>query len=139
MSFNTFSEDNEVLSEINMTPLVDVMLVLLIVFMLTLPVVQHVVKLNLPTASNQVHDLKPAHVNLYLYSDNQLKWDDQPISQADLVKRLASAASKQPQPEIHLYADGKVPYERVAQLMAAVQKSGLTRMGFVTKPTKGAK
>jgi biopolymer transport protein ExbD len=136
MSFGSFSDENDVLSEMNMTPLVDVMLVLLIIFMLTMPVVQHVVKLDLPTASNQIHDLKPEHINLFLYAKNRITWDDQPITQTDLEKRLISEASKQPQPEIHLYADGKVLYEHVAQVMALVQKSGLKRMGFVTQPSK---
>lgn len=134
MSFGTFSEENEILSEINMTPLVDVMLVLLIIFMLTVPAVQHVIKLDLPKASNQVHDVKPAHVSLYLYANNKLTWDEHPISQADLLTRLAAAAKQQPQPEVHLYADGKVLYEHVAQVMASAQKSGLKRIGFVSKP-----
>jgi biopolymer transport protein ExbD len=136
MSMGTFSEEGDVLSEINMTPLVDVMLVLLIIFMLTVPAMQHVVKLDLPRASNQVHDAKPSHVNLFLYVNNRLTWDDQPISKSELLPRLAREASRQPQPEIHLYADGKVPYEQVAQLMAIAQKSGLKRMGFVSKPTE---
>lgn len=135
MSMGSFVEEGEVLSEINMTPLVDVMLVLLIIFMLTVPTMQHVIKLDLPRASNQVQDLKPSHVNLFLYVNNRLTWDEQPISKADLLPKLMIEASRQPQPEIHLYADGKVPYEQVAQLMAIAQKSGLKRIGFVSKPT----
>jgi biopolymer transport protein ExbD len=135
MSMGSFAEEGEVLSEINMTPLVDVMLVLLIIFMLTVPTMQHVIKLDLPKASNQVQDLKPSHVNLFLYVNNRLTWDEQPISKADLLPKLMIEASRQPQPEIHLYADGKVPYEQVAQLMAIAQKSGLKRIGFVSKPT----
>lgn len=135
MSMGSFAEEGEVLSEINMTPLVDVMLVLLIIFMLTVPTMQHVIKLDLPKASNQVQDLKPSHVNLFLYVNNRLTWDEKPISKADLLPKLMIEASRQPQPEIHLYADGKVPYEQVAQLMAIAQKSGLKRIGFVSKPT----
>lgn len=136
MSLGSFAEEGEILSEINMTPLVDVMLVLLIIFMLTVPAMQHVVKLDLPRASNQVNDLKPSHVNLFLYVNNRLTWDDQPITKAALLPKLVEVASQQPQPEIHLYADGKVPYEQVAQLMAIAQKSGLKRIGFVSKPTE---
>jgi biopolymer transport protein ExbD len=137
MSFGSFAaEENEVMSEINMTPLVDVMLVLLIIFMLTVPAMQHVVKLDLPKASNQLHDLKPTHVSLYLYANKTLTWDEQPISKTDLLTRLTTAAGQQPQPEIHLYADGKVMYEEVAQVMAMAQKSGLQRIGFVSKPSQ---
>jgi biopolymer transport protein ExbD len=135
MSFGSFAaEENEVLSEINMTPLVDVMLVLLIIFMLTVPAMQHVVKLDLPKASNQGHDHKPTHVSLYLYANKTLTWDEQPIAKTDLLTRLTAATAQQPQPEIHLYADGKVMYEEVAQVMALAQKSGLQRIGFVSKP-----
>jgi len=137
MSFGASAEDGEILSEINMTPLVDVMLVLLIIFMLTVPAIQNVVKLDLPRAdSNQTHDLKPKHINLFLYVNNRLTWNDQPISKADLLPRLMKEAGQKPQPEIHLYADGKVPYEQVAQLMAMAQKSGLQRIGFVSQPTE---
>ena len=137
MSFGASSEDGEILSEINMTPLVDVMLVLLIIFMLTVPAIQNVVKLDLPrTDSNQTHDLKPKHINLFLYVNNRLTWNDQPIAKADLLPRLMKEAGQKPQPEIHLYADGKVPYEQVAQLMAMAQQSGLQRIGFVSQPTE---
>jgi len=136
MSLGSFAEEGEVLSEINMTPLVDVMLVLLIIFMLTVPAMQHVVKLDLPQASNRVNDLKPRHVNLFLYVNNRLTWDEQTITKAELLPKLIQEAGRSPQPEIHLYADGKVPYEQVAQLMAIAQKSGLKRIGFVSKPTE---
>jgi biopolymer transport protein ExbD len=137
MSFEATSEEGEILSEINMTPLVDVMLVLLIIFMLTVPAMQNVVKLDLPrSSSNQVHNTKSQHINLFLYANHRLTWDDQPISQADLLSKLTKEAAQDPQPELHLYADGKVPYEQVAQLMATAQQSGLTRIGFVSQPTK---
>lgn len=130
-------EDDGMMSEINMTPLVDVMLVLLIIFLVTIPAMHHAVKIDLPHASSQPQDSKPAHVNLAVEADGTIVWDDQKIDDAALAQRIAQAAQQSPQPELHLRADRKVPYERVADVMSAAQAGGLTKIGFVTEPKGG--
>jgi len=134
MSFGGEHQDEQVLSEINMTPLVDVMLVLLIIFIMTIPVINHAVKLDLPHASNQANDSKPAHVDVSIDVDGNISWDGAALPAAELATRIAQAAGQQPQPEIHLRADRKTAYENVAKLMALVQAGGLSKIGFVTDP-----
>jgi biopolymer transport protein ExbD len=131
-------EDDGMMSEINMTPLVDVMLVLLIIFLVTIPAMHHAVKIDLPHASSQPQDEKPSHVNVAIQADGTILWDDQKIDDATLNARIAHASQQAPQPELHLRADRKVPYERVADVMSAAQAGGLSKIGFVTEP-KAAK
>jgi biopolymer transport protein ExbD len=127
-------DDDGLMNEINMTPLVDVMLVLLIVFMVTIPVIRHAVKIDLPHASSQKEDTKPAQVTIAIDADGNLMWDEQKISDDMLQAKIAAAAQQEPQPELHLSADRKVAYEKVAQVMSAAQAGGLTKIGFVTEP-----
>ncbi|GAA5784609.1 ExbD/TolR family protein [Chitiniphilus shinanonensis] len=135
MAFGSFDDaGDEVMSEINMTPLVDVMLVLLIIFIITVPVISHQVKLDLPRAVNQPQELKPSHISLSIDPTGQRFWDGKPVDDATLDANLAEAAKKEPQPELHLAADRDVRYESVAQAMAAAQRAGLTKIGFVTDP-----
>ena len=134
MSFGSFDSDDEVKSEINMTPLVDVMLVLLIIFIITIPVINHAVKIDLPRASNKPDDAKPQSVNVEINADGHVFWNNQPVDEATLQADIAQAAQQQPQPEMHLRADRNVRYERVAQVMASIQRGGLSRIGFVTEP-----
>ncbi|MGF6932225.1 biopolymer transport protein ExbD [Paraburkholderia sp. UCT70] len=139
MAMSPFSDDDEqgLMSEINMTPLVDVMLVLLIIFLVTIPALQHVVRIDLPHASSQPEALKPAHVDVVVQADGTVLWDGQPVTDDALRARIAQAALATPQPELHLRADRKVPYERVAIVMSAAQRGGLTKLGFVTDPQLG--
>lgn len=135
MSFGAFSsDDDEIMSEINMTPLVDVMLVLLIIFMITVPVIQHSVQLELPRAANQPNDSRPPHINVALNAKGIVSWNGVQVDSQQLAQRIASAAAQQPQPELHLYAERQTPYERVAQVMATAQSNGIVRMGFITDP-----
>jgi biopolymer transport protein ExbD len=135
MSFGALSsDDEEIMSEINMTPLVDVMLVLLIVFMITVPVIQHSVKLDLPQARSHANDTKPPHVNVTIKADGGVRWNDIPMQPKQLAERISAAAGQHPQPELHLYAERQTPYEKVAQVMAAAQSGGLNKIGFVTDP-----
>ncbi|HWT37351.1 MAG TPA: biopolymer transporter ExbD, partial [Paraburkholderia sp.] len=127
-------EDDGMMSEINMTPLVDVMLVLLIVFMVTIPVIRHAVKIDLPHASSQKEDTKPAQVTVSIDADGNVMWDEQKISDDALQAKIATAAQQNPQPELHLSADRKLAYEKVAEVMSAAQAGGLTKIGFVTEP-----
>jgi biopolymer transport protein ExbD len=127
-------DDDGLMNEINMTPLVDVMLVLLIVFMVTIPVIRHAVKIDLPHASSQKEDTKPAQVTVSIDADGDVLWDNTKVDDAALALKIAQAAQASPQPELHLDADRKVPYEKVAQVMSAAQAGGLTKIGFVTQP-----
>ena len=139
MAMSPFSDDDDqgLMNEINMTPLVDVMLVLLIIFLVTIPALQHAVRIDLPHASSQPEAVKPAHVDVAVQADGTVLWDGQPVSDDGLRARIAEAALATPQPELHLRADRKVPYERVAIVMSAAQRGGLTKMGFVTDPQLG--
>lgn len=140
MAMNTgFGDDDDdgVMSEINMTPLVDVMLVLLIIFLVTIPAMQHAVKIDLPRASSQPVDEKPQTVDVAIQGDGTILWNDHTVTRDQLQARIAEAAQHQPQPELHLRADRKVAYERVAEVMSDAQAGGLAKLGFVTEP--GAK
>ncbi|MEM5294992.1 biopolymer transporter ExbD [Burkholderia sp. JPY481] len=139
MAMSPFSDDDDqgLMNEINMTPLVDVMLVLLIIFLVTIPALQHAVRIDLPHASSQPEAVKPAHVDVAVQADGTVLWDGQPVTDDGLRARIAQAAVATPQPELHLRADRKVPYERVAVVMSAAQSGGLTKLGFVTDPQLG--
>ncbi|AOY00715.1 biopolymer transporter ExbD [Jeongeupia sp. USM3] len=134
MSFGSLDDNDDVMSEINMTPLVDVMLVLLIIFIITVPVINHAVKMDLPRAANQPQQVKPENIALSIDATGARFWQGEQIDEAALEERLKTAAEKKPQPELHLTADRNVRYEVVAQTMAAAQRSGLERIGFVTDP-----
>ena len=136
MAFGTQDDTDEVMNEINMTPLVDVMLVLLIVFIITVPVMQNAVKVDLPRATSAPQDVKPETVRLSVDAQGQYFWNEQPIADADLVPRLQQAAAREPQPELHLRGDKNARYERVAQALAAAQRSGVRKIGFITEPAK---
>lgn len=127
-------DDNEVMNEINMTPLVDVMLVLLIIFIITVPVLTHSVKVDLPRADNTPNELKPETINIAVNAEGAIFWNETQVSFDDLEARLTGEASKEPQPEIHIRGDKAVAYEHVIQTMAAVQRAGILKLGFVTEP-----
>ncbi|MBK8739897.1 MAG: biopolymer transporter ExbD [Betaproteobacteria bacterium] len=135
MSFgNSFDSDSAAMAEINMTPLVDVMLVLLIIFMITIPVLNHSVKIDLPRAVNQPNQVKPQTINVAIDNDGKVYWNGFVIDEAAMKARIAQAAREEPQPELHLRADRKTEYERVARVMAAAQSGGLGKIGFITEP-----
>lgn len=129
-------DNNEVMSEINMTPLVDVMLVLLIIFIITVPVITHSVKVDLPRASNVPNETKPETIAVSVEADGTVYWDKVPVTQEELEQKMQLAAKREPQPEIHLFGDGKADYEHVIKVMAAAQRSGLQKLGFVTDPDR---
>lgn len=133
---DNLSETDDVVSEINMVPLIDVMLVMLIIFIITVPVLTHSVKLELPRANNQPSITKPETVNLSVNAEGLVFWNDDSVNPMQLEARLAAAALQQPQPEIFIRGDRKVEYEHVAQVMAAVQRAGVLKLGFVTEPGK---
>ena len=134
MAFGTQDEPDEVMNEINMTPLVDVMLVLLIIFIITVPVMKHAVNIDLPRATNQPQDAKPETIRLSVDATGGYFWNEERIDDASLTTRLQAEAIKTPQPELHIRGDKEVRYERVAQAMAAAQQAGVKKIGFVTDP-----
>jgi len=124
------------MSDINMTPLIDVMLVLLVIFMITAPLMTSSLKLDLPrTDAAQASDT-PLFVSVALDRDGRTFWGDEAVDAATFAERIAAAAKRNPQTEVQLRADKAVPYGRVAELIGVVQKAGLTRIGFVTEPEK---
>jgi biopolymer transport protein ExbD/biopolymer transport protein TolR len=124
------------MSDINMTPLIDVMLVLLVIFMITAPLMTSSLKLDLPrTDAAQASDT-PLFVSVALDRDGRTFWGDEAVDAATFAERIAAAAKRNPQTEVQLRADRAVPYGRVAELIGVVQKAGLTRIGFVTEPEK---
>jgi biopolymer transport protein ExbD len=134
MAFGTQDETDEVMNEINMTPFVDVMLVLLIIFIITVPVMQHAVNVDLPRATNQPENIKPETVRLSVDASGAYFWNAEPVSDDALQTRLTNAAAQAPQPELHIRGDKAVRYERVAKAMAAAQRAGVHKIGFITDP-----
>lgn len=134
MAFGTQDDTDDVMNEINMTPLVDVMLVLLIIFIITVPVMKHSVNIDLPRASSNPQDAKPETIRLSVDAQGQYYWNEQQIAEQDLEPRLRTEAARQPQPELHIRGDKETRYEFVAQAMAAAQRSGLRKIGFITEP-----
>lgn len=123
------------MADMNVVPLVDVMLVLLVIFIVTAPLLTHAVKIDLPKASSNVNLTKPEHIEFGIREDGNLFWNGEAVSLDQLPTRFAAEAQKQPQPEVHIRADRLAHYEKVAQVMAAAAKVGLVRIGFVSDPT----
>jgi biopolymer transport protein ExbD len=137
MAFGGFDNGNQQpMSEINVTPLVDVMLVLLVIFMVTAPLMTHAVKIDLPQAQNQANVEKPQTISLSLDAGGRIYWNDRAIADTELAARLVDAARNDPQPELHLRADRNTRYQKIAELMAQVQSAGLQKIGFITDPAK---
>jgi biopolymer transport protein ExbD len=126
--------DDGTMNEINMTPLVDVMLVLLIIFIITVPVMKHAVNVDLPRASNQAQEQKPETVRLSIDAQGLYYWNEARVDEDVLPTLLKAEAAKNPQPDLHIRGDKDVRYERVAQAMASAQQAGLRKIGFITEP-----
>lgn len=121
-------------AEMNVVPLVDVMLVLLVIFIVTAPLLTHAVKVDLPKASSAVNQTKPEHVEFGLRENGEMFWNGEPVTLADLPARCAEAAARSTPPELHIRADRHVEYGKVAQVMAIAARAGLSRIGFVSDP-----
>ena len=134
MAIGTQDDSDQMLSEINMIPFIDVMLVLLIIFIITVPVIKHAVNIDLPQASNEKLLDKPENIQLAINAEGAYFWNDAPVSDAELDIRMATASALPVQPELHIRGDKAVRYERVALAMAAAQRAGLRKIGFVTEP-----
>ena len=120
--------------EINTTPLVDVMLVLLIIFIITVPVMNHNIQINLPRATSQPSQTKPDAIEVSIDASGKLFWNKDSVDMEQLSARIATAARSNPQPELHLRAERTTQYEKVAQVMATAQAGGLNKIGFITDP-----
>ena len=135
MAMGSLSDtDDDFNPEINTTPLVDVMLVLLIIFIITIPVMNHSVKIDLPRATNQRDEIKPENINLSIDAQGLMYWNTEIIDAAQMNARIAEASKKIPQPELHIRAERTTQYEKIVEIMAAAQSGGLSKIGFITDP-----
>ncbi|HRE17575.1 MAG TPA: biopolymer transporter ExbD [Rhodocyclaceae bacterium] len=135
MAFD-FETDEEVMSEINMTPLVDVMLVLLIIFIITVPVINHAVPLKLPQASSAKEEIQPQRIQLAIDGQGRIFWNRETITLETLETRLSASVKQTPPPTLHLSADKATTYEIIAQVMSAASRTGVNNLAFVTSPGK---
>jgi biopolymer transport protein ExbD len=136
MAMNVGSDaDDEIIGTINTTPLVDVMLVLLIIFLITIPVVTTSVKVDLPKEKNLIRETKPENVIISVNATGNIYLYDTPIkNSADLVDRMKTFAVKDPQPEVQIRGDARSDFEAVGRVMYAVQRAGIVKVGFITEP-----
>jgi biopolymer transport protein ExbD len=136
MAFGGFSKEGNAspMAEINMIPLIDVMLVLLVIFIITAPLLTHAVKLDLPKASSQPNLTRPDHIALSIAADGTLFWNGERVERRALRGRLSAASHQQPQPEVHLRADRATQYQSIAEVMADAATAGMGRIGFVSTP-----
>lgn len=136
MAFGSFHREPGAASmaEINMIPLIDVMLVLLVIFIITAPLLTHAVKVDLPRASSTPNQTKPDNVQLAIDDAGRVYWNGEVLDRSGWRSRMDAAAGQRPQPEVHVRADGAVAYRRVAEVMSDAARAGLTRIGFVTLP-----
>ena len=136
---NADGDEDEMNATINTTPLVDVMLVLLIIFLITVPVVTQSVQLELPKERNLPTQTKPENIVVSVNRDGELYWGMEPLPDIEtLVERLKKVAVKEPQPEVHIRGDGEVRYESVGRVVVAAQRAGIYKVGFITEPPAGA-
>jgi biopolymer transport protein ExbD len=124
------------MAEINMVPLIDVMLVLLIIFMITAPLLTHSVKIDLPKASSEANLTQPEHVELAIGIDGSLFWNGDPVRLEQLAPQFAQTVAEEPETELHIRADKLAHYEHVARVMSIAATAGMARIGFITDPTE---
>jgi biopolymer transport protein ExbD len=136
MAFASFDRKSTAapVAEINMVPLIDVMLVLLVIFIVTAPLLTHAVKLELPRASSQPNELRPDKIEFAIDAAGQRFWNGEAVSRAQAAERFAAEGRRTPQPEVHLRADQSTAYRHVAETLADAAKAGLAKVGFVSEP-----
>jgi biopolymer transport protein ExbD len=132
-SFDT-SRVRAPMADINMVPLIDVMLVLLVIFIVTAPLLTQAVKLDLPKVDSRPNIAKADKIEFAIAANGNLYWNGEPIDRAESARRFFAVSGKQPQPELHLRADQEAPYRLVAQTLADASRAGLSRVGFVSDP-----
>jgi biopolymer transport protein ExbD len=129
------SGEDEVVAAINTTPLVDVMLVLLIIFLITIPVVTHTVPVALPKETNHARETRAENINISVTREGAVYWNEQKVNNSDdLLGRLKKVAVLQPQPEVQIHGDGEARYEGVGKVVYAIQRAGILKIGFITEP-----
>ncbi len=134
MAVSVSGDSSDPMVEPNVIPLVDVMLVLLIIFIITIPVITQAVKIDLPIEINQPTVTKPENVNLSIDFDGTVYWNEAPVDNETLLNYVLQEAVKDPQPEVHIRADKRVRYEYVAGVLFALQRGGLMKVGFLSEP-----
>ncbi len=136
MAFGGFHKggDSAPMAEINMVPLIDVMLVLLVIFIVTAPLLTHAVKIDLPRASSRPNLTKPQNIQLGIRAGGEMFWNGETVSVTELDARMRTAAAFEPQPEVHIRADRTAQYQLVASVLSAAARAGLVKIGFVTEP-----
>lgn len=136
MAFGGFNKGAErgPMAEINMVPLIDVMLVLLVIFIVTAPLLTHSVKIDLPRAASTPNLTQPDNIQLGIRASGDIYWNGEAVDGEALRARLAAASKNEPQPELHIHADRTTEYQKVAGVMSAAAKAGLTKIGFITDP-----
>jgi biopolymer transport protein ExbD len=134
MAMQVAQDEDELNSQINTTPLVDVMLVLLIIFLITIPVVIHNIALDLPKERNLPTQTKPENVVIAVDRDGNVFWNNQFVDDAQLFERLKEVAVKKPQPEVHIRGDREARYEFVGRVVYNCQRASILKIGFITEP-----
>ncbi len=139
MNVGSSSSDDEpeAMSTINTTPLVDVMLVLLIIFLITIPVITKTVKVELPKAANIPTQTKPENVTVAVDASGRMYWNDKIVDKDQLLERVKAAAVQVPQPELHIRADLQTRFESVGRVIYTIQRGGIVKVGFITEPDRG--
>lgn len=125
---------NAPIGDINMVPLIDVMLVLLVIFIITAPLLTHAVKIDLPRAASSVNETKPDKIEFAIDAKGALYWNGERVERVEAARRMAAEGRRNPQPELHIRADRDVKYQFVADVMADAAKAGLRKIGFVSDP-----
>ena len=138
MAFASFDSkrSNAPVAEINMVPLIDVMLVLLVIFIVTAPLLTHAVKLDLPKVSSKANEIKPDKIEFAIDASGQRYWNGETVTREEAQQRFLAEGKKPTQPEIHLRADQEAAYKVVAQTLADASKAGLSKVGFVSEPER---
>ena len=135
MNIGSGGDEDEVVSAINTTPLVDVMLVLLIIFLITIPVVTQSIAMSLPKETNIARQTKPENIEISVNKDGDVFWNAQPVAESEaLFQRLKKIAVLNPQPEVHIRGDEKSRYESVGRVVFACQRASILKISFVTEP-----
>ncbi len=138
MNVPAASGDSAMMATINTTPLVDVMLVLLIIFLITIPVITKTVPLTLPKAVNIPTQTKPENITIAVNKDGDIFWNDKRLPNREmLLAYIKEAAVKKPQPEVHIRGDRDARYEFIGRVMYAIQRGGIVKVGFLTEPDRG--
>jgi biopolymer transport protein ExbD len=140
MAMNVGQESGGAIASINTTPLVDVMLVLLIIFLITIPVINKTVKVDLPKAVNIPTQTKPENITIAVDKNGVIYWNDKRVADRnELLGLIEGAAVRKPQPEIHIRGDKETRYEAIGRVMYAIQRGGIVKVGFLTEPDHGVR